>query len=433
MQQPLTAEDLVMGVTPEQLLQNPSGLPPAQPQGAPAPGALPPGGMPPPGGMVPPAAPMQQQGGIGGFLGSPGMAMAGSALQNLGEMTSYRQPRLDPIQAYQQTVNRQAVLAQRDRAQNMQQARDDRQAELHPLTVQAMEQKLDPGSSYKELVKSGLIDPTEMSYPEYMTMSGNNQLPASVREWQHYASLSPEEKSEYLTMKRSAQLVGGGGGTSMQIDPATGGARLVGQGPETIAALDANRQGAITTAEGGAKSDTEQFTTAIDTTWANRQAYDMAQKFKEVSANTLAMLDDPTRPVDTGPINAFLYNVFGVGTEELAAMNADAVRTVLENLKIANLAPVTEQELRTVAGLWADIGKQRAPNRGLLQRAMRESTALMDRLQADTKTQANRVRRYGGEDEYQNLIGTNPFVAKQFEETQKPGIPVYDPGTGDWK
>ena len=48
---------------------------------------------------------------------------------------------------------------------------------------------------------------------------------------------------------------------------------------------------------------------AIDSTWANREAYDMAEQFYEASTNTLDMIE--SGKVDTGMIDALLYNWFG--------------------------------------------------------------------------------------------------------------------------
>ncbi len=127
--------------------------------------------------------------------------------------------------------------------------------------------------------------------------------------------------------------------------------------------------------------------------------------------------------LDTGPIDAFLYQLLGVGSQELAAMNADQVKATLENLQITNLAPVTVQELRTVAGLWADIAKQETPNIGVLRRAEEKSQRLMERIRGDAAINAGRVRDYGSPAEYDRLINANPFVRMAIDSQSTQGKP----------
>lgn len=236
--------------------------------------------------------------------------------------------------------------------------------------------------------------------------SAGTQAPANVREYQFFSGLSPEEQKQYMTMKRTGQIVDlGGGGIGYQ--GADGQMRVLVQ-PETATGRDANRTGAMTTAEGTAKTGTEQVDTGIAQTWAASEAYAMGESMANTAEEYLAMLD--SGQLDTGPLNGMLYNWFGVGTEELAVMNADQIDQVLKNLQIVNLAPVTEKEMANVMKLWADVAKQETPNRGLLKRTIEKSKRVMEMAKRDAAVAAGRVQTYGGDAQFNNVVRSNPFL-----------------------
>ena len=357
--------------------------------------------------MQPPQDGMQRA------MNSPGAMMAMSALQNIASGQSHQPRTQNPIQQYQAAVAYQAN---------------------NRLEQQKLMRELDPFWEFEEAKRRGLI-PSEMDYFTYKDRT--RTAGASDKPFAPMVVSGPDGTTQKLALPKYNQATGKfeikyedlpeGYVKAAPISYQDTGQTIYGMGPAgtPVTALpktyDPNQSPELKAqqeaATQGAQSDATQYTTAIDTTWANRDAYDMAQQFYDVSENTLKMLE--SGKLDTGPINAFMLNVFGKGTEELAAMNAEQVQAVLENLQITNLAPVSEQELKTVAGLWADIARQKAPNIGVLKRVQARTKRLMDKLAADTKTQAERVRRYGGEEEWKTLLDTNPFVGKQY--------PEYDP------
>lgn len=79
-----------------------------------------------------------------------------------------------------------------------------------------------------QMIRSGDIDGLKNSIAGLMAAGqvygilGRDSDPANVKEWQYYNSLTPEQKEQYLTMKRSNQVVNLGG-TQMipsQVNPA---------------------------------------------------------------------------------------------------------------------------------------------------------------------------------------------------------------------
>ena len=241
---------------------------------------LPSSGMPVPPGpqqMQPqqPQPPQQQrpawQQGLRDYLNEPGTAMAYAALSNLNAgQPGSRQQRTDPIAAYQQAVQQRSILKMRERMNEetmklraAQEKRltgaDERAAQLHPLAVQAAENKLDPGSGYRTLVDSGLIDPEQMSFTEYSTMAANNGLPANIQEWNVYSALTEDQQKAYLEMKRAAQIVQLGGGLPGQVSggqvvPVTGPGQTPEEARTDFAGAEADVAGQKTAASAAAQT-----------------------------------------------------------------------------------------------------------------------------------------------------------------------------------
>ena len=131
--------------------------------------------MPAPGhpGQAPQQAP-QQGGGLHAFLNSPGAAMANQGINNMMAMRRGRTPTVSPTDAYQQAVQRQAVMAQRDKAQERQERFDERAAEKHDATM-------NPSWQFEALQEAGHI-PAEMSYAEFLQLSKVPKNPSAYAE-----------------------------------------------------------------------------------------------------------------------------------------------------------------------------------------------------------------------------------------------------------
>lgn len=362
--------------------------------------------------------PLNDQG-TSGFLNSPGGAMAMAALGNLGAMSSGRQPSLNPIQQYQSAVAQNA---------NQRLLREKALREQDPYWEFEegkrrgyIPQEMD-FFAYRDRARTGSFRPTSYAPIVGTDAEGKPALMTTVYDPESGTWSQQQLSMGGFTPAPKLESVDTGGGTLL-INPLENSSQFV---PRSLRPGEEPAvRGAQAAATAGAESDAKQYDSAIATTWANRDAYALAKGFYDTSERALKALQEGR--VETGMIDAFMLKTFGVGSEELGRMNADEVQAVLENLQITNLAPVTVQELKTVAGLWADIGRQKEPNVGVLMRAMERTERLMSRIQADTVTQASRVRRYGGEEEYRDLISVNPFIRESQKAIDSVNFPEPDP------
>jgi hypothetical protein len=362
--------------------------------------------------MAPQQGPEWQQK-LNQFMGSPGFAMAMAAGHNLANSRAGSvNPRVDPVQAYQQTIQRQALIKQSEREAKLREAQEERLRGQEARMIRTEEREMNPAWEYEALQESGLISP-DMTFEEYETKFGRRAAddPSAVREWRYYSSLPEAEKAAYLQMKRASQLVPFGGGTQGVVGPGNVAAPLSG-GP-TAEGFGA-REGVVAAGrEAGtqaAQTDAEQVNAGLQGAWAANTGYGDAQVMLDESQRFLDMLD--SGKVDTGVIPAALYNIFGIGTEELAAMDNEGIMQTLRNLGITNLAPVTEREFAAVAKLWATISKEEKPNKGSIKQAMRRTERLMSRMENDVLKEAQRVRQYGGEAAYADMLATNPLLQR---------------------
>lgn len=164
--------------TPQQAVQQvaPQSFAPGMPAGMGGNPTLPPGttGI-NPAASLPGQAPQQpQQPGqsrLGTFLNSPGMSMANQALNNIDAMRRGRSPTVSPTQAYQQTVQRQALLRLREK-----------QAEEEKAYREAMiEQKKD--ANRIAIAKAGMPSAYQEKVNGYMTSLGlDPRDPASMQD-----------------------------------------------------------------------------------------------------------------------------------------------------------------------------------------------------------------------------------------------------------
>jgi hypothetical protein len=101
---------------------------------------------------------------------------------------------------------------------------------------------------------------------------------------------------------------------------------------------------------------------------------------------------------------------FGIGSEDLGDLNAETIRQAMAGLKLANLAPVTEQEFAAVMQMWAEIAKSPSVNRGALKNAKMKTQELMNMIQQDAIYSAGIMEEYGTEAQNRGFLRTNKFV-----------------------
>jgi len=111
----------------------------------------------------------QQQGGdpsrLGRFLGSPGMAMADQAMNNMYAMRRGQAPSGSAVQVYQRAVAQRAAQTQRDRVEERAAAQESRAAGRG-------EREANPEWKYEHLRDNGLL-PDKMTYQEFLVSEFN--------------------------------------------------------------------------------------------------------------------------------------------------------------------------------------------------------------------------------------------------------------------
>lgn len=346
------------------------------------------------------------------FMNTPGAAMMGAAMSNLGQIGMGAAPTHNPFMAMQQARAQNQQLMQMRALQLDRQQEREQMRRLRDLQIQKTEQGLDPFFEYRQFQQQFPEQAEGVTYQDFQRMGLRSSDMSALGK---NVALMEQRLGRQLTQEEIMDLhrnqtMQGPGSTILRTLPGGGAEWVI--DPKIAAAIAATEaagiEGGKTTAGGTAQTAVDQTRTAIDTTWASRDAYNIAQQMRDTSRQYLDSIKQGD--LSTGPIDSFLMNWFGVGSKELAAMDADAVDNLLQNLQITNLAPVTVQELREVAKLWARASAQERPNEAVLERAIRKAESVMEKMQLEAKINANRVKTYGSEDEYNMLLQSNPFV-----------------------
>lgn len=346
-------------------------------------------------------------------MSSPWAMMASTALNNVGAMSSGRQPQGNPMQAYQQSVAAQAAQRRADAAEQRSQAEHQR--------------RMDPFFEFEEAKRRGIIDPS-MSYAEWLNISKQykgfdttapmkNFAQREILAAEVEAAETPEEKEAaqrrldtFDNYVRSSSPFGGGGGSQYVRTPD---GRLVEViSSDSAIAREAKEKSATTEAQEVAKTDVEYYDQGVKMGRSSWEGYRTAENMRKKSEEWLRRFnsDDPNEQIETGPLIGFMANMFGIGPEELGELKSDTISTALVNLGITNLAPVTEKEFAEVMRMWADISQSPSMNRGSLQAIINKTTRLMRMLQDDALYGAALVEEYGSEQRYNAFLRTNPFV-----------------------
>ena len=414
-EQPFTQQQAQQAVAPNMAspvmgMPGPPGLPPGAPMGMPGPRPQ----------MPPQAQPAPQGGGLDTFLGSPGFAMASAALSNLGNSApNSRGAQVDPVQAYQQAVQRRALLKQQEQMGALREAQEKRLQGAEKRAAEKFQISKDPAYDYRKLVAEGLIDPEKTTFLDYQRSGLRDSASSVQKNYATWLATNPdatqEEKQAALEniIRAPIKYGTGAGSTAVTsgVQPGAPGTQLT--TPNQMINADAALSGATEGAKQGAQTQEQELRTGLENAWSANEGYNDAQAILQSSQEYLKMLEQGQ--VDTGFIPSMLFNTFGIGTEELASMNNESVMQALRNLGITNLAPVTEQEFANVMKLWATIGLEEAPNKGSVRTAIKRTERLMERMKREAVVAARRVRQYGGQEAYDNLVATNPFVAAQVQ------------------
>ena len=180
------------------------------------------------------------------------------------------------------------------------------------------------------------------------------------------------------------------GGVGYTIDPVT---KMPMQmvSPEQIGA----NAGTVASGEqSGAKvgaAEGTQIATTKDAIWGFESAYNDTEALLSNSKNWLDQIESGN--IETGPINAWLYNTFGMNAGNVAGMKTSQIAQGLKDLQTTNLAPVSNVELALIMQMWANIASGKDANRATLEEAIRRTKSLQSKMVTGLKTNANRLKR----------------------------------------
>ena len=359
--------------------------PPQKPTGM-QPGMLP--GMP----GAPP--PQQQDTPFNRAMSSPGMAMAGSAINNMSAMMQGGMPQSDPMQSYQSVIQANAKLSESMRQNRVNEGYKSR------ADARAQEEHDDPQREYTQAIENGTIPPST-SYEDFLMMGSQGRMPSSaVQNFQQWKAtnphVNPKQEQGVLAeiIRKSHVYETGAGGTRAYnaLNPG-GSVDKTLETDESALGGAGKKETVLSEAEHQAMLNKQEIDDATATINGNRSAYELADTLQIRSQLWLDKMEATgADEMDTGPIAESMLNTFGVATEDVAAFDADSIMSTLENLNIANLAPVTEQELKTVAKMWGRIGAQKSANVGVLKRAVARTEKLKKRIMEQTKISGDQLR-----------------------------------------
>lgn len=299
---------------------------------------------------------------------SPGMQIAGEAARNFTR-SRMGQPTVDPIQAYQNSVMERAMANQR-------MAESQRAAEAHPLQMQALEQSTaNQYAAYPEEWQlyqlSGSTDDFETWLKQYeATTSPTNALPANLQINDRLTLLKQQGDEEgynqLMNVLRKPPEVRIGDATLTQ-NHFTRMWDAVDENGNVSSYRDINAYVAEHEGDKAYQKTYEQDIATQDAAFGAAVATDLPQ-FESALAATNALIEaiESGQYQETGILEGRIKQYTDFETAQLAAK---AIRQTLENLKITNLAPVTEREIELVGNLYANVLKDPQANLGALEEA----------------------------------------------------------------
>ena len=215
------------------------------------------------------------------------------------------------------------------------------------------------------------------------------------------------------------------GGVGYTIDPVT---KMPVQmvSPEQIGA----NAGTVASGEQSGKKVGEgegvQIATTKDAIWGFETAYSDTEALLGNSEYYLQQIE--SGQIEPGPINAWMYNTFGMNVGNVAGMKTAQIGQALKDLQLTNLAPISNVELATIMQMWANIASGKDANRSTLEEAIRKTKNLQSKMVTGLKINVNRLKRLapGEWEDVNSSLGELPL---QFlnENTVPP------PPPGNWE
>lgn len=276
--------------------------------------------------------------GLNEFMNSPGMAMAGTAMSNLTNMRQGR-PVISPIQAYQQAIQSRAALRQNE------------------LLAQAQQQRLNPFYDYEQAIERGYIT-KDTPLKEFRRLMRGGHGAAGPNEFEYVQSLSPEDRKNYMHLKRNTQLIDLGGGRQGVLGP--GGVVMPITSSGEFIANEAAEKSAVTGAEDWARRDAE-----FEATFPEQ--LEKLRYGREVMQRTRDLVESPNAEWAQGPIMGRIAQFYD---PDAAQINATGVIQTLETLSQVTTGALSEGELALFESLSAKGTRTPEQNAALLDRAL---------------------------------------------------------------
>lgn len=302
------------------------------------------------------------------FLNAPGMAMAGQAMNNMYAMRRGQAPRMDPFQAYQQSVFTQSQMANRSKEMELRTAQESRAAALHPFQLQKAEQDADPYYAFEEGKRRGTI-PQDMTYQQFeqigVRASDRTSVQKNMEMWRalNTGATPEQEQAAFAALARPTSIYGGGGGSQYTYNALN---------PNSEALVDAPTATDRDAANKGATKDAEVWATA-DEAWEsafNESAPNLDNAIGKVNEMIAYIEANPN--MDTG----MLEGMWSAKTDEIVAyMDTMSSQLTVPALAAAKLNPVTEQEWEAIKGTFSSPKRDPAANIAALRATLEWMTS----------------------------------------------------------
>jgi hypothetical protein len=180
------------------------------------------------------------------------------------------------------------------------------------------------------------------------------------------------------------------GNVGYRIDPVTGQAVFLASPGQVGAMAGEVAKGEQSGTKIGA-GEGQQISDTKNALWGFETAYGDVQSMLDNSERWIQQID--SGQIETGPINAWLYNTLGMNAGDVAGLKTAQIAEGLKNLQTTNLAPVSNVELALIMQMWANIASGKDANRATLEEAIRRTKKLQSSMVKGLNINANRLKR----------------------------------------
>jgi hypothetical protein len=312
------------------------------------------------------------------ILNTPGMAMAMAAGQNLGNPLA---PQLNPMQEYQQAVQLQAQMHNRNRLLEQQEAQEKRAAEQHQR-----EMAMQPNpygnlpNDIQEWKLSGFEGPFEEFMEQQRLLRSTDPVTLQVNRALNAAKEAGDEGqyNQIYNIHRAQQPVTIGDAT-LRHNPYRGTWQTVGENGEVVDFKSVNDYISSMEADRAAEK-------ATSTAWANdnqKFGAEFGTRMGEYSTalngmrRTLEVITNPEAYDSQGPLAGLVSRFYD---PDAAAINAAGVRQTIETLANVTTGALSEKELALFASIAANVSNRPEVNARLMEEAIRLTEERMQKL-----------------------------------------------------